>query len=77
LEQFQRSQILGEAERPEAANPITFQNALDLLVRRGVLERRRGGEGAASSRETLYVRGPAFEDLRALRERLAAALSPL
>jgi len=77
LEQFQRSQILGEAERPEAANPITFQNALDLLVRRGVLDRRRGGEGAASSREALYVRGPAFEDLRALRERLAAALAPL
>jgi glycerol-3-phosphate O-acyltransferase len=71
-EQFQRSQILGEAERPEAANPITFRNAIDLVVRRGVLERKRG-EGTGSSRDVLYVRGPAFEDLRALCERLASA----
>jgi glycerol-3-phosphate O-acyltransferase len=75
LEQLQRSQLLGEAERPEAANPVTVQNALDLLVRRGVLERRRGGEGSGSSRDVLYVRGPAFEDLRTLRERLATALA--
>jgi glycerol-3-phosphate O-acyltransferase len=74
-QEFERSQLLGEAERPEAANAITFKNALDLLVRRGVLEQRRGGDGASSSRDVLYVRGPAFEDLRGLRERLAAALA--
>jgi glycerol-3-phosphate O-acyltransferase len=73
-EQFVRSQILGEAERPEASNAVTFKNALDLLVRRGVLERRRGGEGAASARDVLYVRGPGFEDLRGLRDRLASVL---
>jgi glycerol-3-phosphate O-acyltransferase len=73
-ERFERSMILGESERPEAANAITFGNALDLLVRRGVLERRRSGEG--SSRDVLYVRGPAFDDLRALVEKLAAVLSP-
>ena len=72
-EQLQHSRILGEAARPEAENPITFQNALDLLVRRGVLERRRGGDG--SSRDVVYERGPAFDDLRALRERLAASLA--
>ncbi len=74
-EQFQRLQLLGEAERPEAANPVTFRNALDLLVGRGLLERRRPGEGSGS-RDVLYVRGPAFEDLRGLCERLAAALAP-
>lgn len=74
-DQFQRAQILGEAERPEAANAVTFKNAIDLLVRRGVIERRRGGEGAASSRDVLYGRGPAFDDLRPLAEKLAAALS--
>jgi hypothetical protein len=54
---------------------VTFRNALDLLVGRGLLERRRPGEGAGS-RDVLYVRGPAFEDLRGLCERLAAALAP-
>ncbi len=74
LEQFQRSQLLGEVERPEAANPITFENALDVLVRRGILVRNRSGGGTA--REAVFLRGAAFEDLRALRERLAGALAP-
>ncbi len=73
-EQFERFRLLGEAERAEAANPVTFRNALDLLVRRGVLEQRRAG-GAASARDALYVRGPAFDDLRALVDKLAAALA--
>lgn len=75
-EQLQHSQLLGEALRPEAANPVTFQNAIDLLVRRGVLVRRRANDGAGSSREATYERGPAFDELRPLRERLAAAIAP-
>ncbi|MCC6641371.1 MAG: 1-acyl-sn-glycerol-3-phosphate acyltransferase [Deltaproteobacteria bacterium] len=74
-DQLQHSQILGEATRPEAASPITFQNAIDLLVRRGVLERRKGSEGGGAPRDVVVQRGPAFDDLRALRERLAAALA--
>jgi glycerol-3-phosphate O-acyltransferase len=73
-EQFQRGELLGEIRRPEGGNPVTFQNALDFLARRGVLERRSAGGGRERRREITYVRGPAFEELAALRERLAAAL---
>ena len=53
------------------SNPVTFGNAVDLLVRRGVLQREQP-EGA---RDAVYARGPAFDDLPALRERLASALA--
>jgi glycerol-3-phosphate O-acyltransferase len=72
-EQFERAQLLGEVGRPEAANPITFANAIDLLVRRRVLE--RAAPGAGRERDPLYERGPAFEQLPALRDRLATALT--
>jgi len=74
-EQFDRAVLLGEAERREASNPITFSNAAELLLRLGILERaeipRRRGDGTESG----FSRGPRFEDLRALRERLATALA--
>jgi glycerol-3-phosphate O-acyltransferase len=74
-EQFERAVLLGEAERREAANPVTFSNAAELLLRLGILERaelpRRRGEGTESG----FVRGARFEDLPGLRERLAAALA--
>jgi glycerol-3-phosphate O-acyltransferase len=74
-EQFERAVLLGEARRREAANPITFGNALDLLVRRRILDRTRAPGGREGSRDALYARGPCWEDLRAIRERLAAALA--
>jgi glycerol-3-phosphate O-acyltransferase len=73
-EQFERAQILGEVARREAANPVTFGNALDVLVRRRALDRTRAEGGRDSSRDSLYTRGPAFEELRGLHARLAAAL---
>jgi glycerol-3-phosphate O-acyltransferase len=69
-EAFGRSELLGEVASPEAANPATFTGAYDALARRGILERVRA-EGA---REALYVRGPRFEELAGLAERLAGAL---
>ena len=69
--QFERAALLGEVERPEAANPVTFANVLDLLVRRGVLEQRDPEKG----RDPLLVPGPAFEELAGLRERLARTLA--
>ena len=68
-EAFTRSELLGEVASREAANSATFTAAYDLLARRGILERVRG-EG----REVLYVRGPRFEELAGLSERLAGAL---
>ncbi len=68
-EQFERASLLGEVQRREGWNTVTFRNALDLLVRRGILEREEG------AKEPQLVRGPAFDDLVALRERLAGALT--
>ena len=70
-EQFERAQLLGEVDRREAANPVTFANAVDLLVRRRILERAE----KASKGEDAFVRGDGFGELPALRERLAGALS--
>lgn len=69
-EQFERGQLLGEVKRREAWNSVTFRNALGLLQRRGILEAAQ-----PEGRERLLGHGPAFEDLWALRERLAAALA--
>lgn len=71
LEHFERAQLLGEVQRPEGWNPVTFRNALDRMVRMGILERRDPPEG----RELRYHPGPAFDELAGLCERLAAALS--
>jgi glycerol-3-phosphate O-acyltransferase len=65
--QFERCQLLGEVRRAEGANPVTFSNAAELLLRLRILARSADGEGV--------VQGPAFDDLPALRERLATALS--
>ncbi len=72
-EQFERALLLGEVDRREAANPVTFGNALEQLVRRRILERRQP-EGARE-RDPVYARGDKFDALPALRERLAAAVS--
>jgi len=70
--QFRTAELLGEASRPEADTPVTFQNAIRLLVRRGVLEKRVADE--AGQGEAELAPGPAFGHLRTLRERLASAL---
>jgi glycerol-3-phosphate O-acyltransferase len=72
-EQFARADLLGEVGRREAANPVTFANAVDALVRRGILA--RAASEPARERDVAYVRGAAFDDLTALRERLATALA--
>jgi glycerol-3-phosphate O-acyltransferase len=71
---FERSELLGEAARPEAANDSTFSNVLDLLVERRILQEQRGS-GRRSS-EARYARGDAWQALEELRERLAGALGP-
>jgi glycerol-3-phosphate O-acyltransferase len=73
-EQFQRARLLGEVEREEAANPVTFANAVDLLVREQILAPAPEPDKKG---EPLYVRGEGFGELPALRERLAAALAAL
>ncbi len=72
-EQFQRSELLGEALCPESLNETTIENALALLVKRGILE--RSSEKVAKKGDIAYLRGADFGDLVALRERLASALS--
>ncbi|MBW2287359.1 MAG: 1-acyl-sn-glycerol-3-phosphate acyltransferase [Deltaproteobacteria bacterium] len=71
-EQFQRSELLGEALCPESLNETTIENALALLVKRGILE--RSAEKVAKKGDIAYLRGADFGNLVALRERLAAAL---
>ena len=70
-EAFARSVLLGEIEATEVSNRATFQGALDELVRRHILGRERP-EGA---REAVYTRGPAFDELAGLVERLAGAVA--
>ena len=65
-----RAQLLGEVRRPEGWNPVTFKNALELMVQRNVLSAVR-----ADAREPAYERGPAFGTLATLRARLAAELA--
>jgi len=76
-ERFAGAQLLGEASRPEGSNETTYQNALDLLVRRGVLAaerppRRRGRRGSG---DPVYRRGERWDLLSELGERLATALA--
>jgi glycerol-3-phosphate O-acyltransferase len=65
-----RAQLLGEVRRPEGWNPVTFGNALELMVQRGVLARVQN-----DAREAAYGRGAAFGELAGLRARLAAELA--
>jgi len=71
-EHFRHSQLLGDAHHPEAANDTTFRNAADLLVRRRILE-RQVGEGKRKTAR--YARGECWDELPALCDRLAQALS--
>ena len=73
-EHFLHAQLLGEAERSEAANDTTFGNAVDLLERRGMLLRRESGE-TRRSRDALYFLPEDREELAGLERRLASALS--
>lgn len=68
---FERSELLGEAARPESANDATFANVLDLLVERRILVENRGGRRATEAR---YARGEEWHALAEFRERLASAL---
>ena len=72
-DQYQRTALLGEVELPEANNPVTFGNALDLLIRRGVLA---VAARAADRGGPLLGPGPEWAQLDPLRERLATALRP-
>jgi len=71
-DELERSILLGESVRREAANAITLGNAIDVFTKRRILERSKG-EGSRD--EALYARGPAFAELRELRARLAGALA--
>jgi glycerol-3-phosphate O-acyltransferase len=70
VEAFARAELLGEVTASEVSNQATFQGAIDELVRRGVLVRER----PTGAREAVYARGPAFDELAGLVERLAGAL---
>ncbi len=74
--QFDRAQLVGEVIRREAANPVTFGGALDLLVRREVLVRTKLPGAREGKEEIGFSRGPAFQTLPGLLERLASALLP-
>jgi glycerol-3-phosphate O-acyltransferase len=81
-EQFGHAELLGEALRREASNETTFNNALQLLVRRGILgqeQRPKKGRGQGRGRgrgkkkpvatETVFRAGEdpsALAELRAL-----------
>ena len=64
---------MGETSRVEALNETTLSNALDLLLREGVIELDR--QAPVRPREVPYTRGPSWDRLAELGERLAGALS--
>jgi glycerol-3-phosphate O-acyltransferase len=72
-ESFENAKLLGLALRGEAANDTTFGNALDLLVRRGILvvqrEKKKGG-----AFEERFAPGERWHALGELRERLGRAV---
>ncbi len=70
-EQLHRYELLGEVEGRETANDTTFSNAMALLERLAIIKR----DPTASGKDVPYVRAEAFDDLPALRERLAFALA--
>ena len=74
-ELFERAELLGEVGCPEASNRVNFASSVDLLVRRGILAEVTAIEGTREKREARYVRGPSFDELPVLHERLAAALA--
>jgi len=72
-EQFERSRVLGEVALEESANPVTFGNAIEALVRRGILGMSSDERGR--ERERRYGPGPSWGELSGLRDRLASALA--
>jgi len=74
-EQFERSTVLGEVRLTESASPVTFGNAIETLVRLGILERVPPEKGAKEREVSRFGRGSCFDDLPGLRDRLAAALA--
>jgi glycerol-3-phosphate O-acyltransferase len=72
-EHFSRAELLGEVGLPEAANPVTFDNAVDFLIRGGILAE---SETPRDRREATFGHGRAWDELQGLRDRLAAALAP-
>ena len=70
--QFERLELLGEARLPESNNAVSFGNAIDWLVARGVLAPRDPSSG--DRRDPPVGRGRAWDELAGLRERLATAL---
>jgi glycerol-3-phosphate O-acyltransferase len=73
--QFERAGLLGQVGLAEAANPVTFGNAFDVMLGRAMLEEVPDEKGASERREPRYAPGPARDALRGLTERLAAVLS--
>lgn len=71
-EQSERAALLGEIDLPEANNPVTFGNAVDLLIRRGVLAVAPRAD--TDRRDPMFGPGAAWAELAPLRERLATAL---
>lgn len=69
-DQFRRAYLVGEVHRTEGWNPVTFRNALDLLARRGIVEK----QPPVGRAEACYVPGEAYGDLSVLLKRLAGAL---
>ena len=61
---------LGEVEWGEAANPVTFGNALEVLVERGIVVRLDAADEPAR-----YGRGERWAELAGLHELMAAALT--
>jgi glycerol-3-phosphate O-acyltransferase len=71
-QQFERLELLGEARLPEAKNEVSFGNAIDWLVARGVLAPSDASGG--DRRDPPVGRGPSWDELAGLRRRLATAL---
>jgi glycerol-3-phosphate O-acyltransferase len=72
---FERAEILGLAHGGEAANDTTFNNALDLLVRRDIVETRRVPRRSGAP-DVMIAPGENFSALAELGDRLAAAVFP-
>jgi glycerol-3-phosphate O-acyltransferase len=69
-QEAQREELLtGEAHFPEGVCAVAAGNALELLLRQGVIV--AGGNPLRA--DTEFRRGPQFDGLESLRERLAAA----
>jgi glycerol-3-phosphate O-acyltransferase len=70
---FENAKLIGAAQHGEAANDTTFGNALDLLVRRGILDTHRE-ERKGGGTERVCAPGEHYPALSELQERLSAAV---